>query len=91
MDRLFQMKGSVRNSSTINQGMHEILEELFISQRDLFPLSVKRRDDTVANYHIFCLFRRSSDTRALNQGISREGIDLVNHLHQIEKSDGSRP
>jgi hypothetical protein len=64
-------QGRALNSSTIDQGMHEVLEEFFISQRDLF--------------------QRSSDTRALNQSVSREDIDLVNRWHQIEKADGSRP
>jgi hypothetical protein len=75
----------------MRQGMHEILEDLFVSHRDLFPSSIKSRDDITENYHAFCSFRRSSDTRALNQGVSREDIDLVKRWHQIEKADGSRP
>jgi hypothetical protein len=84
-------KGRVLNSSTIDQGMHEILEDLYISQRDSFPLSIKSSDDIVENYHAFQSFRRSSDTQALNQGVSREDIDLVNHWHQTQKADGNRP
>jgi hypothetical protein len=79
-------KGRVLTSSTIDQGMHEVLEDLFILQRDLFPLPINSRDDIVGNYHAFRSFRRSSDTRTLNQGVSRNDIDLVSRWHQIEKS-----
>jgi hypothetical protein len=34
-------KGRVLNMSTINQGMHEVLEDLFTSQRDLFHYQSK--------------------------------------------------
>jgi hypothetical protein len=83
--------GRALNSATIDQAMHEVLEELFISQGELFPPSITSRDDIVANYHVFRSFQRSSDTRALNQGVGREDIDIVNRWHQVEKADGKRP
>jgi hypothetical protein len=63
-------KGRVLNSSNIDQSMHEVLEELFLSQRDLFPSSIKAKEDIESNYHAFRSFRRISDTRALNRGFS---------------------
>jgi hypothetical protein len=71
--------------------MHEILEELFTHQQDLFLSLIKTKEDIEGNYHAFRSFRRSSDTRALNQGVRRDDIDLVNRWHQIDKADGSRP
>jgi hypothetical protein len=71
--------------------MHEVLEELFVNQRDLFPSSIKSREDIEANYHAFRSFRRSSDTRVLNRGVGRDDIDIVNRWHQVEKADGNRP
>jgi hypothetical protein len=35
--------------------------------------------------------RRSSDTRALNEGVSKDDIDLVNQWHQVKKAGGKRP
>jgi hypothetical protein len=59
-------QGRVLNSSNIDQSMHEVLEELWMQQRDLFPSSIKHKEDIEANYHAFWSFRRSSDTRALH-------------------------
>jgi hypothetical protein len=71
-------KGRVLNSSNIDQAMHEVLEELFIHNCDLFPNSVMNKDDIESNYHAFHSFTRSSDTRALNKGLRRDDINLVN-------------
>jgi hypothetical protein len=84
-------KGRVLNSSTIDQGMHEILEELFMMERDLFGPSIKGKEDILESYHAFRSFRRSSDTRALNKGVKRDDINLINRWHQVEKADGNRP
>jgi hypothetical protein len=84
-------KGRVLNSSVIDQGMHEVLEEIYGREKELFPSTIKSKDDIASTYHAFRSFRRSSDTRALNQGVRRDDIDLVNRWHQVEKADGSRP
>jgi hypothetical protein len=84
-------RGRVLNSSTIDQGMHEVLEEVFLSRRELFPSTITDREDIVANYHAFRSFRRSSDTRALDKGVNKDDIDIVNRWHQVEKADGNRP
>jgi hypothetical protein len=84
-------KGRVLNSSAIDQGMHEVLEDLFVSHRHLFPSSITSKEDVLSSYHAFRSFRRSSDTRALNQGVRRDDIDLVNRWHQVEKAGGNRP
>jgi hypothetical protein len=46
-------KGRVLNSASIDQAMHEVLEDLFIHQRDLFPSSIVTKVDIEANYHAF--------------------------------------
>jgi hypothetical protein len=71
-------KGRVLNSSVIDQGMHEVLEVIYGVKKELFPLTIKSKDDIASTYHAFRSFRRSSDTRALNQGVRRDDIDLVN-------------
>jgi hypothetical protein len=84
-------KGRVLNLSSIDQSMHEILEDLFISNPQLFPSTITSKEDVLSNYHAFRSFRRSSDTRALNQGVKQDYIDLVNRWHQVEKALGNQP
>jgi hypothetical protein len=84
-------KERVLTSTIIDQGMHEILEELYNKHKDLFPPSIVTKEDIPSSYHAFRTFCRSSATRALNQGVSRDDIDLVNRWHQVEKADGNRP
>jgi hypothetical protein len=89
--RYFWWKGRVLNLSSIDQSMHEILEELFTTQSELFLVGITTKDDIVENYHAFRSFRRSLDTSALKQCVGREDINLLNCWHQVEKADGSRP
>jgi hypothetical protein len=79
-------KGRVLNSSTIAQGMHEVLEDLFVSHKQLFSSTIKEKEEISSNYHLFRSFHRSSDTRALNQGVKRDNINLVNCWHQVERA-----
>jgi hypothetical protein len=63
--------GRVLNSSTIDQGMHEVLEELYVTNKELFPSSIKAKEDIISSYHAFRTFRRSSDARALDRGLRK--------------------
>jgi hypothetical protein len=84
-------KGRVLNSVNIDQGMHEILEDLFTNQNDLFPSPITSINDILSNYHAFQSFCRRSDTRDLNQGLRQDGIDIINCWHQVDKADGNQP
>jgi hypothetical protein len=85
-------KGRVLNGANIDRAMHEVLEDVFIQEPDLFPSSIKSKEDIEANYNAFRSLRRSSDTsRALNMGVRRDDIDIVNRWHQVNKADGNRP
>jgi hypothetical protein len=84
-------KGRVLNSLTIDQGMHEVLEDLYITDKGLFGPSITEKEDISISFHAFRSFRRSSDTRALNQGVRRDDIDIVNRWHQVDRADGNRP
>jgi hypothetical protein len=50
---LHDEKGRVLNSSSIDQGMHEVLEYLFRTQYDLSPSTIALQEDITANYHAF--------------------------------------
>jgi hypothetical protein len=59
--------------------------------QQLFPYTRTSKEEIEQNYHAFRSFRRSSDTRALNQGVKRDDIDIVNRWHQVERAAGNRP
>jgi hypothetical protein len=69
----------------------ELLEEIYDANPRLFPISVTSREDISGNYQVFRTYRRSSDTRALEQQISATDIDIVNRWHKMEQAKGSRP
>jgi hypothetical protein len=83
--------GRVRSVSSLNSILYELLEELYEKSSDIFPSSIKEKDDIYSSYGVYRSFRRSSDTRALNMGVSKDDIDLVNRWHQVEKAGGKRP
>jgi hypothetical protein len=69
----------------------EILEEIYDMNPESFPLSITDKDDISRNYQVFRTFRRSSDTRALEQQVSGNDIDIVNRWHRVEEAKGGRP
>lgn len=70
--------GQVLTSNTVNEFFHDILINLFHSQRDLFPFSIKDEENIKMEYQSFGSFRRSSDTQALNGGVPQMDITIVN-------------
>jgi hypothetical protein len=81
-------KGKVLSASFIDDSMHVILEELLEKDRSMFPHSIKSIDDIQSNYQAFRSFRRTSDTRALDERVSTDDINLVNRWHMIERAQG---
>lgn len=65
-------------SSEFNDILHQILEELFESQKSLFPPFITSKEDIHDSYHCFRTFRKSSDTRAIEVKVSESDIDIVN-------------
>jgi hypothetical protein len=74
----------------IDDMMHEILEELFESDRSLFPPSIKDLETLRSAYQAFRTLRRTSDTRALEMKVARDDIDIVNRWEQVEKAQGRK-
>jgi hypothetical protein len=70
--------------------LHEILEELFESDRQLFPPTIKDLDTLLKSYQAFLTLRRTSDTRALEMKVARDDIDIVNRCEQVEKAQGRK-
>jgi hypothetical protein len=75
----------------MNDSMLEILEELFDSQRDLFPLSVPDKETLRQRVQVYRIFRRMSDTRALEKKVGPSDIDVMNRWKSLEQVNGNRP
>jgi hypothetical protein len=84
-------KGKILSATYINESMHIILEELLESDCNLFPKSIQSVDDIQSNYQAFRSFRRSSDTRAIDEKVAVGDINLLNRWHIIERAQGKRP
>jgi hypothetical protein len=67
--------------------MHEILEELFESDRHMFPPAIKDLDTLRKSYQAFRTLRRTSDTRALEMKVARDDIDIVGNKSKKLKGE----
>ena len=63
-----------------------ILLELFEMNPDRFPPHIKTPTDVEERYHSYRTWRRTSDTRALEQAVDDKDIDVVNRWSNAEKS-----
>ena len=71
--------------------MLEVLEELFITSRDLFPTKIESNQDLPKSYQVFRTLRRTLDTQALETRVSKDNIDVINHWAGVEKAQGQKP
>ena len=62
--------------------VHEILLEIYEEDINLFPPSISSSEDILDSYKCNRTFRRSSDTRALEQKVDSQDINLVNRWEQ---------
>ena len=58
--------------------MHEVLVDLYSMDRTLFPPSMDAPETIVESYKCFRTFRRTSDTRAIEEKVDQTDIDIVN-------------
>ena len=56
-----------------------------------FPPEIKSVEDIYERFLVFRSLRRGSNTRALNQNVSVNNIDMVNRWKTIEAAKGSKP
>ena len=85
------LHGRVATTHAVNDCMMEALEACFQKQQDLFPMKIKDVAQIRESYHIFRSTRRTSDTQALEAGVSVPDIDLVNRWGKVERAKGKRP
>jgi len=85
------VRGTVWNSFIVNEMMHELLMEIFKSDRNLFPVNIMNKEKIREKYQCFRSLRRGSDTRAIEQKVDSKDIDVVNRWRTVEAAQGKRP
>jgi hypothetical protein len=83
--------GNLFSSRAIDDSLLEVLEDLFGSNRDLFPTKFETIQDLRKSYQVFRTLRRTSDTQALEMKVNKDDIDVVNRWAGVEKAQGRRP
>ena len=83
-------EGFVWDSIAINEMLHEALEAIYTTQRNLFPLGIQTVGEVRLRYGIYRSFRRASDSRAVSQNVSELDIQVVNRWSKKERSKGQR-
>ena len=79
-------KGEIMNSNEIDERLVELLEDMYDEDSTSFPAQVDSKEKISEGYHCFRTFRRTSDTQALNRGVSGDDIDVVNRWEKLEKT-----
>ena len=74
----------------LDEILHSYLIRLFQEKHD-FPLEIKTEEDIGERFSVFRSLRRASDTRALNQNVTTNNIDVVNRWKTLEAAQGKKP
>jgi len=74
------------SSADMDKMLCIILLKLFEMNPDRFPPHIKTPTDVEERYHSYRTWRRTSDTRALEQAVDDKDIDVVNRWSDAEKS-----
>ena len=85
------MDGNMWRPRDIDDMIHEILVDIFHSKRFLFPANITDPGLVQKHYQCYQTFRRSSDTRSLEQKVSQADIDVVNRWKRVEAAKGKVP
>ena len=71
-------EGALISTKDLDKMLHEILVEIHASNRSLFPPFIETPEIIIESYKCFRTFRRTSDTRALEEKVEQTDIDIVN-------------
>jgi hypothetical protein len=82
--------GALFDTKAIDDCLHEVLKEIFEERQDLFPKHIKSTEDVQTFYHAYRTFRRTSTSRATNQGVQRTDVDIVNRWTRVERARGRK-
>lgn len=84
-------EGKMMSSSDIDDMLHEVLLEIYVEKRNLFPLDIKSKEEVEWHYKSFRTFHRTSDTLALEQCVKGPDIGIVHRWETVEHASGKRP
>jgi hypothetical protein len=85
------VEGTLYKTRAIDDCLHEILEDLFDSRRELFPPNIASVENLRERYQVFRTLRRTSDTRATDETVSPKDIDIVNRWEAVGHGPGKKP
>lgn len=85
------LNGKLFSTKAIDDMFHETLTNIFCEEPSLFPVFIDSPDKIPTHYQCFRSFRRSSDTKAVEEGISITDINVVNRWKTIEDAKGKKP
>ena len=83
-------RGVLLSMSALDLSLHRYLSLLHQAGVE-FPPEIKGEDDIYDRFSMYRSVRRASNTRALNQGISPNDIDVVNRWKSVEAAQGTKP
>jgi hypothetical protein len=84
-------RGKVLSCASIDDSLHELLDEIWDSTPELFPAVVSKKEDLMTTYQAFRSFRRTSATRAIEMKVGSNDIDTVHRWHSWDTAGGKRP
>ena len=70
-------EGDIMTVTKLDETLHFFLTRLFLKGSE-FPLEIKSEEDFEDRFSVCRSLRRASDTRALNQNVISNDIDIVN-------------
>jgi hypothetical protein len=82
--------GRSYSTKDMTASLLETLEDLFESDRGLFPADVTSKEKLRERYSAFRSFRRTSDTRAAEMNVGSTDTDIVNRWQLVEGAQGRR-
>jgi hypothetical protein len=65
-------------SMSIDESMLEVLEDFFVSNRDIFPTKIETIQDLQKAYQVLRTLQKTSDTQALEMRVSKDDSNVVN-------------
>ena len=83
-------KGLLWSSRNIDEMMTDVLKEIYQKDKTLFDVRIKDLKGIEDNFKCYRTFRRSSDTRAINQKVSDVDIDVIHRWSTVEQSKGKK-
>ena len=74
--------GYLMSTKELDTMMHETLTDVYAQDKSLFPPSITSEELIIESYKCYRTFRRTSDTRAIEEKVEQLDIDIVNKWEQ---------